>query len=126
MERKNAASLKQIRAALSFAYKHWDLKNPFTKIEPPLHKEPQILLHVARDDVFACNERDCISEYFEAKGGSTAHGVAGGGAVASSFKSATLGRRQFFLKRKSRFSLKIGHSKRSMPTHHVLNNSRFD
>jgi hypothetical protein len=37
-EGKNAASLKQIRAALSFAYKHWDLKNPFTKIEPPLHK----------------------------------------------------------------------------------------
>ena len=33
---------KQIRAALSFAYKHWDLKNPFAKIEPPLHKEPQI------------------------------------------------------------------------------------
>ena len=28
--------------ALSFAYKHWDLKNPFAKIEPPLHKEPQI------------------------------------------------------------------------------------
>ena len=41
-EGKNAASLKQIRAALSFAYKHWDLKNPFTKIEPPLHKKPQI------------------------------------------------------------------------------------
>jgi integrase len=39
---KNAASLKQIRAALSFAYKHWDLKNPFVKIEPPLQKEPQI------------------------------------------------------------------------------------
>ena len=31
-----------IRAALSFAYKHWDLKNPFAKIEPPLQKEPQI------------------------------------------------------------------------------------
>jgi hypothetical protein len=28
---KNAVSLKQIRAALSFAYKHWDLKNPFGK-----------------------------------------------------------------------------------------------
>ena len=41
-EGKNAASLKQIRAALSFAYKHWDLKNPFAKLEPPLHKEPQI------------------------------------------------------------------------------------
>jgi integrase len=41
-EGKNAASLKQIRAALSFAYKHWDLKNPFAKIEPPLFKEPQI------------------------------------------------------------------------------------
>ena len=39
---KNAASLKQIRAVLSFGYKHWDLKNPFAKIEPPLHKEPQI------------------------------------------------------------------------------------
>jgi hypothetical protein len=39
-EGKNAASLKQIRAALSFAYKHWDLKNPFTKIDPPLHNEP--------------------------------------------------------------------------------------
>jgi hypothetical protein len=41
-EGKNAASLKQIRTALSFAYKHWDLKNPFAKIEPPLHNEPQI------------------------------------------------------------------------------------
>jgi site-specific recombinase XerD len=41
-EGKNAASLKQIRAALSFAYRHWDLKTPFAKIEPPLHKEPQI------------------------------------------------------------------------------------
>jgi integrase len=39
---KNAASLKQIRAALSFAYRHWDLKNPFTKIDPPIQKEPQI------------------------------------------------------------------------------------
>ena len=39
---KNAASLKQIRAALSFAYKHWDLMNPFAKIEPPLQNEPQI------------------------------------------------------------------------------------
>jgi hypothetical protein len=42
VEGKNAANLKQIRAALSFAYKHWDVKNPFAKIEPPLHKEPQI------------------------------------------------------------------------------------
>jgi site-specific recombinase XerD len=41
-EGKNAASLKQIRAALSFAYRHWDAKNPFTKIDPPLHKEPQV------------------------------------------------------------------------------------
>jgi site-specific recombinase XerD len=41
-EGKNAASLKQIRAALSFAYKHWDLKNPFAKIEPPLQNGPQI------------------------------------------------------------------------------------
>jgi hypothetical protein len=41
-EGKNAASLKQIRAALSFAYKRWDLNNRFAKIEPPLHKEPQI------------------------------------------------------------------------------------
>jgi integrase len=39
---KGTASLKQIRAALSFSYKHWDLKNPFAKIEPPLHNEPQI------------------------------------------------------------------------------------
>jgi hypothetical protein len=30
---KNAASLKQIRAALSFAYKHWDLKNPLRSPE---------------------------------------------------------------------------------------------
>ena len=41
-EGKNAANLKQIRAAPSIAYKHWDLKNPFTKIEPPLQNEPQI------------------------------------------------------------------------------------
>jgi integrase len=34
--------LKQIRAALSFAYKHWDVKNPFAKIDPPLQSEPQI------------------------------------------------------------------------------------
>jgi integrase len=32
----------KIRAALSFAYKHWDVKNPFTKVKPPLQKEPQI------------------------------------------------------------------------------------
>jgi integrase/recombinase XerC len=41
-EKKGAATIKQIRAALSFAYKHWDLKNPFAKIEPPLQNEPQI------------------------------------------------------------------------------------
>src|SRR4030095_10201120 len=41
-EGKNAATLKQIRAALSFAYKHWDAKNPFAKIDPPIHNEPQI------------------------------------------------------------------------------------
>jgi site-specific recombinase XerD len=41
-EGKNAANLKQIRAALSFAYKHWDVKNPFATIAPPIHKEPQI------------------------------------------------------------------------------------
>jgi integrase len=41
-EGKNATSLKQIRAALSFAYKHWDVKNPSAKIDPPLQKEPQI------------------------------------------------------------------------------------
>jgi pimeloyl-ACP methyl ester carboxylesterase len=45
-EGKNAASLKQIRAALSFAYKHWDLKNPFAKIEQRsldlLHTAPQV------------------------------------------------------------------------------------
>jgi integrase len=41
-EGKDVASLKQIRAAFSLAYKHWDLKNPFAKIEPPLQKEPQI------------------------------------------------------------------------------------
>jgi hypothetical protein len=34
-EGKKAASLKQIRAALSFAYKHWGVKNPFAKIDPP-------------------------------------------------------------------------------------------
>ena len=41
-EKKGAATIKQIRAALAFAYKHWDLKNPFAKIEPPLQNEPQI------------------------------------------------------------------------------------
>ena len=41
-EGKNAASLKQIRAALSFAYRHWDLKNPFAKINSPIQNEPQI------------------------------------------------------------------------------------
>jgi hypothetical protein len=46
---KGAASLKQIRAALSFPYKHWDFKNPFAKIDPPLHKEPQIRYHLLVD-----------------------------------------------------------------------------
>jgi integrase len=41
-EGKNAANLKQIRAALCFAYKHCNAKNPFAKIDPPLHNEPQI------------------------------------------------------------------------------------
>ena len=41
-EGKSAPSLKQIRAALSFAYRHWDLKNLFAKMDPPLNKEPQI------------------------------------------------------------------------------------
>ena len=41
-ERKSTPNLRQIRAALSFAYRHWDLKNPFAKIDPPLQKEPQI------------------------------------------------------------------------------------
>jgi integrase len=35
---KNAATFKQIQAALSFAY----VKNPFAKIDPPLYKEPKI------------------------------------------------------------------------------------
>jgi len=47
---KSAASLKQIRAALSFAYKHWDLKNPFAKIEPPSPQgAPDPLLAPLRD-----------------------------------------------------------------------------
>jgi hypothetical protein len=47
-EGKNAVSLKQIRAALSFVYKQWDLKNRFAKIEPLLHKEPQIRYALGR------------------------------------------------------------------------------
>jgi len=39
---KGPATIKQLRAALSFAFQHWDLKNPFAKIEPPIHNEPQI------------------------------------------------------------------------------------
>ncbi len=39
---KGAATLKQIRAALAFVYNHWDLKNPFSKIAPPLHQEPEV------------------------------------------------------------------------------------
>ena len=35
-------SRQRRRAALSFAYRHWDLKNPFAKNEPPLQNEPQI------------------------------------------------------------------------------------
>jgi site-specific recombinase XerD len=31
----------QMRRAF-VCYKHWDLKNPFAKIEPPLHRESQI------------------------------------------------------------------------------------
>jgi hypothetical protein len=46
---KNAASLKQIRAALSFAYKHWDLKNPFAKIEPSPQGAPDPLSPPLRD-----------------------------------------------------------------------------
>jgi site-specific recombinase XerD len=41
-EGKGPATIKQLRAALSFAFQHWDLKNPFAKIEPPIHNEPQI------------------------------------------------------------------------------------
>lgn len=41
-EGKGPASIKQLRAALSFAFQHWDLKNPFAQIEPPIHNEPQI------------------------------------------------------------------------------------
>jgi hypothetical protein len=37
-EGKNAATLKQCRAALSFAYRHWNLINPFAKIDPPIQK----------------------------------------------------------------------------------------
>jgi hypothetical protein len=48
-EGKNAASLKQIRAALSFAYRHWDLKNPFAKIDPPLHKATRQVGEVESD-----------------------------------------------------------------------------
>jgi integrase len=41
------SSLLRIRSRLSTSLSqpcstHWDLKNPFTKFEPPLHKEPQI------------------------------------------------------------------------------------
>ncbi len=39
---KGPASIRQIRAALGFAFEHWDLKNPFQKIAPPIHNEPQI------------------------------------------------------------------------------------
>ena len=41
-EGKSTASFKQIRAALSFAYKHWDLKNPSRKSIRPSNNEPQI------------------------------------------------------------------------------------
>ena len=41
-EGKNGASLKQIRATISFACRHWDLKNQLARIDPPIHKEPQI------------------------------------------------------------------------------------
>ena len=41
-EGKGPATIKQLRAALSFAFRHWDLKNPFAQIEPPIHNEPQI------------------------------------------------------------------------------------
>jgi integrase len=33
---------KQIRAALSFAYRHWDLKNPLPRSSPPIQKDPRI------------------------------------------------------------------------------------
>ena len=41
-EGKNAATLKQCRAALSFAYRHWKLINPFAKIDPRSRREPHI------------------------------------------------------------------------------------
>jgi hypothetical protein len=40
-EGKNTASSKRIRAALSFGYKHCELKNPFAQIEP------QVAFHLA-------------------------------------------------------------------------------
>ena len=48
-EKKGAATIKQIRAALAFAYKHWDLKNPFAKIEPPLQNELRLAWFRARN-----------------------------------------------------------------------------
>ncbi len=47
---KGPATIRQIRAALSFAFEHWDLKNPFEKITPPIHNEPQIH-YLMLDDV---------------------------------------------------------------------------
>ena len=43
-EGKNAASLKQIRAALSFACKHWDLKTPFRRSNPRSTRNRRIYL----------------------------------------------------------------------------------
>ena len=48
-EGKSAANLKQMRAALSLAYKHWDLKNPFTTIDPPTNRNPRTIFRDVRE-----------------------------------------------------------------------------
>lgn len=38
--RTAASSQVQARAALAFAYEHWDVPNPFTRIKPPRSAPP--------------------------------------------------------------------------------------
>ena len=70
-EGRNAASLKQIRAALSFAYKHWDLKNPFAsrkKVQAVVALKAETLLpRPSSDDVVA--SRCCAATSFDGRDG---------------------------------------------------------
>ncbi len=49
--RTAASSQVQARAALSFAYEHWDVPNPFTKVKPPKSPPPPLVGYLQAHDL---------------------------------------------------------------------------